>query len=269
MCSFCKNQISSFRYFITSKQACNIWKVSKMLNLLFSKTTQGNSLKFFTMVLTNQKLLILTLFSTGKEGGVGEILPPWEKFEITQKIARPLAGLKFSLNQIYFWRTSEDFSFIPCLVDVLWVLCQVWLTWIFSNGKISVFACTCKSLILHYFIFSVRITSKIVPCHYHSYSLFRITSKIVPCHCQSIAWSLKCHVTSNDVKMPSHDVIFSKCYSKAFVIDFCYFGEYFRWFVWFAHQGNLYLYCFLIPICSVTILQFTNSCESLFNRYNL
>ena len=148
---------------------------------------------------------------------------------------------------------------MPCLVDVLWVFCQVWLTWIFSSGKMSVFVCTCKSLIPHYFIFSVLITSKIVPCHF-----------------QSIAWSLRCHVKSYDVKMPSHnvkmpsyDVIFSKSYSKVFFIDFCCFGEYFRWFVYFAYQGSLYLCCFLISICTVTILQFTNSCERLFNCYNL
>ena len=110
---------------------------------------------------------------------------------------------------------------------------------------------------------------EIIPCHYHSYSLFRIISKIVPYHCQSIAWSLRCHVTLYDVKIPFHDVIFSKSYSKAFVIDFCYFGEYFRWFVCFAYQGSLYLCCFLISICSVTILHLTNSCESLFNCYNL
>ena len=74
---------------------------------------------------------------------------------------------------------------------------------------------------------------------------------------------------SYNVKMPSHDVIFSKSYFKAFVTDFCCFGEYFRWFVCFAHQGSHHLCCFLISICSVTILQLTNSCGSLFNRYSL
>ena len=59
ICSFCKNQVPSFRYLITWKRTYNIWKLSETLNLLFSKTTQGNSLKFFTMVLTNQDLLIL------------------------------------------------------------------------------------------------------------------------------------------------------------------------------------------------------------------
>ena len=59
MCSFCKNQVPNFRYFVTWKQACNIWKLSKTLKMLFSKTKQGNSLKFFTVVLTNQDLLIL------------------------------------------------------------------------------------------------------------------------------------------------------------------------------------------------------------------
>ena len=124
---------------------------------------------------------------------------------------------------------------------------------------LDVFACTCISLISRYFILSVCITSKIVLCHY-----------------KSIALSLRRHVTSYDVKMPSHnikmpchDVIFSKFYSKAFVTDFCYFGEYIRWLVCFPHQGSLYLCYFLISICSVTILQFTNLCESLFNRYNL
>ena len=52
-------QKPSFRYLITSKQEYNIWKWSKKLNLLFSKTTQGNSVKFFTAVLPNQDLLIL------------------------------------------------------------------------------------------------------------------------------------------------------------------------------------------------------------------
>ena len=86
---------------------------------------------------------------------------------------------------------------------------------------------------------------------------------------------VRCHVTSYDVKMsshnikmPSHDVIFSKSYSKTYVIDFCYFGEYFWWFTCLVHQGSLYLCCFLISICLVTILQLTNSWESLFNYYN-
>ena len=59
MCSFCKNQLPSFRCFITWKQAYNIWKLSKTLNLLFSAITQGKSSDFFTVVLTNQDLLIL------------------------------------------------------------------------------------------------------------------------------------------------------------------------------------------------------------------
>ena len=68
----------------------------------------------------------------------------------------------------------------------------------------SVFACKCKSLISHYLIFSVR-----------------ITFKIVPCHCQSIAWSLRCHLMLCDIKMlshnaemPSHDVIFQNLIPK-------------------------------------------------------
>ena len=99
---------------------------------------------------------------------------------------------------------------MSCLFDVLWLFCQGWLTWIFSNGKMSVFACTCKNFISYYFIFSVRITPKIVPNHF-----------------QSIAWSLRCHVTSYDVKMtshnvkmPSHDVSFQ---------SFCYWFLLFWW----------------------------------------
>ena len=101
------------------------------------------------------------------------------------------------------------------MVDVLWVFCQVWLTWTFSNKNMSVFACKCKSLISHYLIFSVR-----------------ITFKIVPCHCQSIAWSLRCHLTlhdvkmlSHNVKMPSHDVIFFKILFQSF----CYWFLLFWW----------------------------------------
>ena len=55
MCSFYKNQL------ITWKQAYNIWKLSKTLNLLFWKSAQGNSLKFFTVVVTNQDFLILKI----------------------------------------------------------------------------------------------------------------------------------------------------------------------------------------------------------------
>ena len=55
MCSFCKNQIPSFRYFIIWKQAYSIWKLS--MEVL--KNRKRKFSEIFTVVLTNQDLLIL------------------------------------------------------------------------------------------------------------------------------------------------------------------------------------------------------------------
>ena len=109
MCNFCKNQVPSFRYFITCKQAFNVWKISKTLKLLFSKTTQGNYLKFFIMVLTNQDLLVL----------ISKLmLYLWPN------------SLALLLSHINYWNRPLIFYFMPWfrLADCTW-RSYFWTVW--------------------------------------------------------------------------------------------------------------------------------------------